>query len=384
MSIWPFLRGILLLPVRLLRAAFLTVRFVARKTLGSVRFWVLLILTVIGLLVAYYAVANRYAPSTTDAYVQAYVIQVAPRVDGQVVCVQVAENQLVEKGTLLFEIDPRPYEHKVQQLEASLAQAIQQVAQMESELQAARADADRIAADVAFALKVHQQEKDIFDKDATTERKFLDAKQKHEAADASLRRAQAVISQKEKALRAKVGDEHALVAEVRAQLASARLNLEWTRVYAPSTGYITNLQLRVGSYVQIGHPVLTCIDTEQWWVVANFRESNLEYLQPGQPAGLVFKAYPGRIFPGTVRTVGWGVDEGQGVPSGNLPLVRNPPNLIPLAQRFQVRLTLNHPDDVLLRVGATGSVTVYTTPDFALNPVAELWQKVEAWFYYLR
>jgi multidrug resistance efflux pump len=231
---------------------------------------------------------------------------------------------------------------------------------------------------------VHQQEQSIYEKDATTERKFLDAKQKAQAARAALDRARAVVRQREQALQAKLGDEHALVAEVRAQLASARLNLEWTKVRAPAAGYTTNLQLRVGSYAQVGHPVLTCIEADHWWIVANFREGSLEYLRPGQPAGIVFKSYPGRIFPATVQTVGWGVGEGQGVPSGELPLVKPALDLIPTAQRFQVRLTLDAPDAVPLRVGATAAVTVYTSPDFELNPVAEFWQRVEAWFYYLR
>jgi multidrug resistance efflux pump len=368
----------------LLLAPFWLPWFLVRKVLGSARFWVLVFFVVIGLIIAYYALANRYAPATTDAYVQAFVVQVAPQVAGQVVRVHVTENQRVEAKQLLFEIDPRPYEHKVRQLEASLAQAVQQVAQMTSELEAARAEEARITADLGYAGAVHQQEQSIFEKDATTERKFLDAKQKHLAAKAQLERARAVVRQKEQALDAKLGDEHALVAEVKAQLATARLNLEWTRVLAPAAGYTTNIQLRVGSYVVPGHPVLTCIEADRWWIVANFREGCLEELRPRQPAGIVFKSYPGRIFPGTVQTVGWGVGEGQGVPSGELPLVKPALDLIPKAQRFQVRLTLDDPQAVPLRVGATAAVTVYASPDFPLNPVAEFWQKVEAWFYYLR
>jgi multidrug resistance efflux pump len=377
-------RTLLLAPVRL---PWLLVRGVAtavRKVLGSARFWILVFFTVIGLLVAYYALANRYAPATTDAYVQAFVVQVAPQVAGQVVRIHVAENQRVDKETVLFEIEPRPYEHKVRQLEAMLSQAVQQVAQMESELQAARAEEERIAADLAYAVVVHQQEQSIYQKDATTERKFLDARQKHQAARALVEKARAVVRQREQALQAKLGDEHALVADVKAQLATARLNLEWTQVRAPAAGYITDLQLRVGSYVRVGHPVLTCIETDHWWIVGNFREGNLEYLRPGQPARVVFKSYPGRIFPATVQTIGWGVDEGQGVPSGKLPLVKPALDLIPMAQRFQVRVALDEPDALALRVGATAAVTVYTTPDFPLNPVAEFWQEVEAWFYYLR
>jgi multidrug resistance efflux pump len=189
---------------------------------------------------------------------------------------------------------------------------------------------------------------------------------------------------KEEALKAKIGDEHALVAEARAQMETAKLDLEWTKIVAPASGYVTDIQLRVGAYVEVGHPVLTCIETDNWWIVANFRESNIELLRPGQPAGIVFKRRPGQIYHGEVQTVGWGVEHGQGVPSGTLPAVKNPNELIPSTQRFQIRVVLDHPEEVPLRVGSTASVTVYTTPDFVLNPVARFWQDVESWLCYLR
>jgi multidrug resistance efflux pump len=370
--------------VRLPWRVLVFIHFGVKKVLQSAYFWIPFLFAVIGLLVAYYALANRYTPFTNDAYVQAFVVQVAPRVSGQVVQVYVQEDQLVEKDALLFEIDPRPFEHEVRRLEALLAQTIQLVAQMESELQAARADEVRTAADEALARAIHEQETRIYEKDATTERKFIDAREKYGAARALRDRARALVRQKEEALRAKIGDEHAQVAEVRARLASARLDLDWTKVRAPARGYVTNVQLRVGSNVTVGRPVLTCIDAEQWWVVVNYRENNLEDLRPHQPVGIAFKAYPGRIFPGTVQTVGRGVGEGQGVPSGELPAIKGPREWIPQAQRFQVRVALDDPDAVPLRVGATASVTAYTTPDFPLTPVAEFRHRLESWLYYLR
>src|SRR5689334_1120135 len=108
-----------------------------KRLLGKGVFWIFLLFAWLALLVVYYGLANRYTPHTSDAYVQTYVIQVAPQVPGQVVRVYVKENDRVEKGALLFEIDPRQYEHKVRQLEATQAQARQQVAQMQSELEAA-------------------------------------------------------------------------------------------------------------------------------------------------------------------------------------------------------------------------------------------------------
>jgi len=369
---------------RMLLAVLFSPVTIGRKLLLSARAWVLFVLLVIAALVAYYVLSDRHTPFTSDAYVQAYVIQVAPRVEGQVVHVYVQENQAVQKGELLFEIDRRPFEHRVAFLEAKRVAAIQQVAQMESELSAARADDARLVAEEAYARAVHGQEKEIYKQDATTDRKYLEAVQKYKAAQAALERSRAQTRKAEQALAARIGAEHALVAEVEAQLAEARLNLDWTRIYAPANGYVTNVQLREGCYVHVGTPVLTCIDGDQWWVVANFRENSLENVRPGQRVGLTFNTYPGRFFAGEVQTVGWGVDQGQSAPSGNLPAVTEPKNWIRLAQRFQVRITPQLPPGYPLRVGATASVAVYTREEYWINGVTETWQRIEAGLEYLR
>ena len=369
---------------RILLAVLLSPVRIGRKFLLSARAWVLFILLLIGALVAYYVLSDRYTPFTTDAYVQAYVVQVAPRIEGQVVYVPVRENQPVKKGELLFEIDRRPFQHRVDLLIAKRVEAVQQVAQLDADLSAARAEDARLVAEEAYAREVHGQEKAIYKQEATTDRKYLDAIQKYKAAQAALERSRAQVRKVEQALAARVGAEHALVAEVEAQLAEARLNLDWTRIYAPANGYVTNVQLREGSYVHVGIPVLTCIDGDQWWVVANFRENSLENVRPGQRVGLTFNTYPGRIFPGVVESVGWGVNQGQGTPSGSLPAIPEPQNWIRLAQRFQVRITPQLPPGDPLRVGATASVAVYTREEYWLNGVTETLQKIEAALEHLR
>ncbi len=372
---------------RFLRGAWNMLKRLFTKTrtlLFSARVWVLAILLLIAALVAYYVLSNRYTPFTTDAYVQAFVIQVAPRVEGQVVQVHVKENQRVRKGDLLFEIDPRPFEHRVASLEAKEVQAFHQVSQLESELTASEAAHARIAAEEAYARTVQEQEAEIRKQWATTERKYLDAVQKHRMAQAELKRSKAMIAKAREALTARIGGEHALVAEIRALLADAKLNLNWTHVYAPANGYVTNVQLREGSYALAGAPVLTCIDTDRWWIVANFRENSLENLRPEQRVNISFNTYPGRIFPGVVQTIGWGVYQGQAAPSGNLPVVNEPENWIRIAQRFPVWITPQMPEGYPLRIGATASIAVYTRDKYWLNGVTEIWHELVADFDYLR
>src|SRR5882724_7629594 len=246
MRTWEVFRRCLLVPWKMLK--WLTAG--GRKILLSARVLVLCVLLVIAALVAYYVLSDRYTPFTTDAYVQAYVIQVAARVEGQVVRVAVLENQAVTNGDRLFEIDPRPFEHRVALLEAKLIDAIQQVAQLGSELAASKADDARIVAGEAYARAVHEQEAEIRKQQATTERKYLDAVQKYRMARADRERSRALTKKVEQGLAARVGGDHSLVAEIKAELADARLNLSWTRVIAPADGYVTNVQLREGSYVR--------------------------------------------------------------------------------------------------------------------------------------
>jgi multidrug resistance efflux pump len=366
-----------------LLAALLALPRIGRKVLGSARAWVAAVLLLVAALVVYYALSDRYTPLTTDAYLQAYVVQIAPQVEGQVVRVRVHENQSVNKGEALFEIEARPFQHRVDLLVAKRAQAVQQVAQLGAELSAAKADDDRLAAEEAYARSVHEQEQAIYTQEATTNRSYLDAVQKFKAAQAALARSRAGIRKAEEALAARVGDEHALVAEIDAQLAMARLDLEWTRVYAPCDGLITNLQLREGAYIRTGQAAMTLIDSSRWTIVANFRENALVRMREGQPAGVAFRSLPARIFDARVASVGWGVSQGQGVPSGQLPDVKVVGSWVPPAQRFQVRLDLERAESLPLRVGMTGSVAVYTQPGGALNHITGFWHRLIAWFYYL-
>lgn len=400
-----------------LGTARLAVRFVTgagrvlRRLAGSFRFWVLAILGILILLIGYYAAADIHTPMTTTAYLQAYVVQVAPRVAEKVIRVHVREGERVKSGSLLFELDAELFRekvaaleakiqevtHQVKALEAKLVEADYRVKQFEAELSAARADQDRLVAEGDYAALVHRQEQAIFSTDSTTERRDRDAVQKNKASQAAIRQSAAAVRRIELVLEARIAGEHALVvqnkaaiaaqqslaAQVKAQLAEARLNLSYTRVYAPCDGLITDLQLREGAYVHIGQAAMTLIDTGRWLIVGNFRENTLGRLREGQPAEVAFRGLPGQLFDATVVSLGWGVSQGQGVPSGQLPDVKIPTSWVPPAQRFQVRLVLDDPDAVPLRVGMTGSVVVYTEPDGLLNPVTRFWHTVIAWLYYL-
>ena len=117
--------------------------------------------------------------------------------------------------------------------------------------------------------------------------------------------------------------------------------------------------------------------------MANFRENALTWVREGQPAAVAFRGLPGRLFGARVAAIGWGVSQGQGVPSGQLPDVRVPGSWVPPAQRFQVRVILDDPESVPLRVGMTASVSIYTESEGTMNVITRFWHQVIARLYYL-
>lgn len=350
---------------------------------SSFRFWLGLLVVLLVVLVVYFIGADRYTPLTTDAYVQAYVVQIAPQVGGQVTRLHVAEGDRVHQGGVLFEIDPRPFQFQVDLLRVKHVEAQYEIKQLEAQLAAAKAEQRQVAAETEYARAVHGQEEAIYQERSTTERKYLDAIQKLKAGEAALERSASQVENIEQKLAARIGDEHASVAQAKASLDNAELNLGYCQVRALCDGTVTNLQLAVGAYAQMGQAVMTCIDTRTALVVANFRERSLEGLRPGQKALVAFQAKPGRLWRATVQNVGSGVAQGQGVPTGMLPLVKNETFWIPPAQRFQVRLVLDDPQDVPMRVGMTACVSVYPESGGLLGPITRALHHVVSWLYYL-
>ena len=343
----------------------------------SAKAWILIIVAAILILIVYYALLDRYTPFTTEAYIQAYVNQVAPQVGGRVVGVHVKDNQAVKAGEVLFEIDPRPYAYAVNQLEAELVLARKDVTQLESDLKASNELIAQTQADLTYAQKAFERYSQSAAAGASPEIQLDQATDRLSSKQALLLQVQADRDKVSASLTALIGDENALIAKVQAELNKARYDLEQTKVFAPADGFITNLQLSVGTYISAGTQVMSFVDGDDWWIVANFRENSLVLMRPGQRAQIATGLYPGHIFDAVVESVGWGVGEGQGVPSGDLPDVTAPTDWVKVAQRFPVRLRLHPPDDDFeMRVGGSVTVAVYNTDELVLNGLAKLWLNI--------
>ncbi len=358
------------------------VRLVGR-ILRSFRFWLLVLLVIIAVLVVYYVLADRDAPLTTDAYLQAYVVRAAPQVAGKVVRVHVAEGSKVHRGDVLFELDHRPFEHQVRMSEAQVVLARRDVDQLTIHLAAERADHKRLAAEAAYSDYVSDRDAKIYQKGATTERKFTESAQTSLANRAAVEKSAQMVRDVEVAIGAQVNDVNAILAKAEVSLAMARLDLEYSTVLATCDGTVTNLQLRDGDFAHVGESILSIVDDAQWLIVANYRERSLERMRPGQPALVTLRGLPGRVLTAKVTTLGLGVMQGQGMPSGNLPDVSPLRNWVPPSQRFQVRLALDDPRAIDLRVGMTATVTTLTDPGAPVLDVARFVHRfVAIWYYF--
>jgi len=301
---------------------------------------------------------NYQFPRTDDASVMANVVGIAPHVSGALIELKVADNQEVNEGDLLFAIDPRPYEAALARAEAALLLARSELSAMSNSISSA-----------VSAVKVREAELDL----ATSDLKRYEPLLKSQAIDAltvdvartgqrtamaQLEEAQQALLQQQNLL-GQFGGLNARIGVAEADVRAARINVEYCRVRAPFKARVANLHISPGQFAREGEPIFALVDTRQWYVVANLRESFIESIRPGLAVDVYLMAYPNRRFAGTVQGVGWAVQTPEGPSTGVLPEAKPALNWVRLAQRIPVRIALDAPDPQRpFRMGMTALVTV--------------------------
>ncbi|WP_237060618.1 HlyD family secretion protein [Microbulbifer sediminum] len=345
---------------------------------------VLLLAMVVALLAVWKFLEN---PWTRNGQVRAWVIQVTPNVTGQVVDVPVSDNQYVQRGALLFQIDPRPFETELARARAEYDKTGDSYLATEQQVQVAAAQVEaaeaavwqaesaikEIDAEIEKSRAELQRQRQLLPQRATS-RKSLEraqaehaiAREKRKGAEAKLAQARASLDgaradlEEARARLGTVGEANASIRAARAAVRQAELNLEFSRVTAPVDGYITNLRLRDGSQAVANKAALAIVDAGSFWVEGYFKETSIARIAPGDRAVVTLMAYPDRPLAGRVDSISRGISQQDGS-TGNelLPAVSPTFDWIRLAQRVPVKIVLdNVPDDVELRVGITGSVMV--------------------------
>jgi multidrug resistance efflux pump len=299
-------------------------------------------------------------PWTRDGQVRAYIITVAPRVAGNVAAVHVIDNHLVKQGDPLFEIDPSQYTLAVQAAQQQLVQARQEVASLAASIDAAKAT---VTAAQSTMEEANRELKRAQDAGNAVSAEFLDEKNTAAkvAAD-SLAQSQANLAQVTQEL-GTPGDGNYRTRAAQVALAQAQLNLDWTKIVAPSDGYVTNLNVQSGDYAAAGIPLLAFVDSTSFWVSGYFMETQLRHMKPGDSARITLMAHPDTPLGGEVDSVGWAIqppDVANTLGVLNLvPEIQPTFDWVRLAQRIPVRIKITQvPEGVELIVGLTASVAI--------------------------
>jgi len=275
------------------------------------------LVTIITVVVAIAAAVGLYAyynafPWTRDGQVRANVVGVAPRVAGPVLQIPVKDNQPVSKGDLLFEIDPSTYKAALDEAQGELDQAQAQLVQSKQEL---------------------ERQTELFKKNVTDKAEFENAQDDYAAAQAD-------------------------VSARKADLETANLNLGYTKVYAPVDGFLTNVDVSPGTYVDAGEQLLALIDSSSFWIAAYFKETHLNNIQPGDRAEVRLMGHGSHPIEAEVKSTGWAIYLTDGSSVDLLPEVSQTIDWVRLPQRFPVRVELSAKPPVPLRMGQTASVVV--------------------------
>lgn len=245
---------------------------------------------------------------------------IVPGVGGIVTSVEIEPNQLVEKGTVLFRIDPKPYEAIVRQKQALLAGTQEGVKELEQAVAAARARVVEATANRDRSQGVFERYEAIFSRGAISANELENRRQTYLGDEAALERAEADFERAQIAFEAGIDGENPDVARLQAELEKARYDLERTVVRAPTNGYVSQLLLRPGMMAASLplRPVMVFVHEEEPPMIAAFRQNSALRLEAGFEAEIVYPSIPGRVFHGEVVQVLPNLAEGQLMTSGNL------------------------------------------------------------------
>jgi len=318
--------------------------------------------------------------STDDAFVDGRVHVIASKIPGTVKMINIKDNQFVKRNDLLLEIDPRDYEVRVKEARAGLeterakipeirerVEAVKkQLSEIIASLEAARANLQLQKANLEFARVEFQRSESLFKKEVIPKQQYDNSKTKYEVAIAQVKAAQDLANQVEASLdtqRALVKQtesglppQEAQIRQRDALLKGTELNLSYTRIYAPADGYIAKRSVEVGNQIQAGQSLMAVVPLDDIWITANYKETQLERVKPGQRVKIKVDTYPGKVFYGKVDSL----MAGTGAVFSLFPPENATGNYVKIVQRIPVKILLDQGTDPshILRIGMSVVPTI--------------------------
>ncbi|HSG22409.1 MAG TPA: HlyD family secretion protein [Azonexus sp.] len=347
---------------------------------------IVIALLIVTSLVLYFA-GDRITPYTSQARIQAFVVPVAAEVAGKVVKVHIRNNDEVQPGQPLFDIDPYQFEIALQRARADFESTRRSVNASVAGVEAAHASLQAAKASRLMAEQDASRQERLYEEDsgAISVRRLETAQATREEARSKALRAEADLRKAQEAA-GDSGDQNAQLQSARSAVEKAKLDLTRTKVLAPAGGTVTDLRTDVGHFAQPGAPVMTLIALHDLWISADMTENNLGNISPGNEVAIVLDVMPGEVLKGRVRSVGGGVGSGQQSPPGSLPTVQNSRDWLRQAQRIPVTIEFDATEVSRLRglrVGGQADVLVYTGDNPVMNPLGALYIRVMSWLSYL-
>jgi membrane fusion protein (multidrug efflux system) len=308
----------------------------------------------------WYLTSGRYV-STDDAYIQAARVAVSTDVSGRVVEIAVKDNQQVPAGQVLFKLDQRPFVIAVDEAKAQLANVRFQIHALKATYHQKRADARAAEATLEYQQHEFERQKRLLASGTASQQQFDQARQVYETGLQQLASKQQDVAN---ALANIGGDpdlpleQHPMVQHAQAALDRAELNLSYTVIRAPEDGIVTKVdQLQVGDYVNAGTALFSLMSSSRIWVEANFKETELTHMRPGQQATVEVDTYPDAVFSAKVESL----SPGTGLTFSLLPAENATGNWVKVVQRLPVRLRFERLDpDAPLHAGLSATVEVDT------------------------
>ena len=323
----------------------------------------------------YFVVADIRMPMTPQARVYHQVTQISPQLNGPIIKVLVSNNQHVEKGQVLFEIDDTPYNIALEKAQIKLANVAQENAQIDAQVDAMKA---RIAAATAILVErksEYQRLNTLIESNVVSQQDVDKANAQLQSAEADLSALKAELNLQIVA-RGERGERNLKYREARNALNRAELNLAYTRIKAPHEGIMANMQVTKGTYAKQSVPLASVVDNKLD-LVADFREKSLTSVEKGVRAKVVFDAIPGKVFAAQVEDFEAGVSNGQLSANGKLAAVEKSNRWVRDAQRQRVHISLDESEAPLNRLTSGARATVQIVPN---NPIENFVANVQIRF----